>query len=78
MLAAMDGNPFVVLGSEQRDIDVERVWRRHLEQQARRKQLGSTGWARNVMVEAFVVNIRGAAAADVRGLVNPLLKRCVG
>jgi len=28
-----------------------------------------------VPVEAFVVNIREAAAPDVEGLVNPLLKR---
>lgn len=34
------------------------------------------GWSRNVSVEAFVVNIRDAAAPDVEGLVNPLLKRC--
>jgi hypothetical protein len=33
------------------------------------------GWSRNVAVEAFVVNIRDAAAPDVEGLVNPLLKR---
>ena len=33
------------------------------------------GWSRPVVVEAFVVNIRGAAAPDAAGLVQPLLRR---
>jgi hypothetical protein len=33
------------------------------------------GWSRNVTVEAFVVNVKDAAAPDVAGLVNPLLNR---
>jgi hypothetical protein len=33
------------------------------------------GWSRSVSVEAFVINIRDAAAPDVEGLVNPLLQR---
>jgi hypothetical protein len=41
-----------------------------------RALLRYAGWSRNVAVEAFVVNIRDAAAPDVEGLVNPLLKRC--
>lgn len=75
MLSAMEKNPFVVMGSDYKDIDYERVWRTELEKQCRRKKTQSTGWSRNVPVEAFVVNIREAAAPDVEGLVNPLLKR---
>lgn len=37
--------------------------------------LSYTGWSRHVLVEAFVVNIKHAAAADEDGLVNPLLDR---
>lgn len=33
------------------------------------------GWSRQVQVEAFVVNIKDAAAPDVEGIVNPLLNR---
>lgn len=33
------------------------------------------GWSRQVVVEAFVVNIKHAAAPDEAGLVNPLLDR---
>lgn len=75
MLAAMEKNPFVVMGSEKRDIDYERVWRNELEKRVTRRQLANTGWSRNVTVEAFVVNIKDAAKPDVQGLVNPLLKR---
>lgn len=43
MLSAMDKNPFVVMGSEYKDIDFERVWRTELEKQSRRKKAQSTG-----------------------------------
>jgi hypothetical protein len=43
MLAAMEKNPFVVMGSQHRDIDYERVWRNELEKRMRRKLLQSTG-----------------------------------
>lgn len=43
MLAAMDKNPFVVMGSNFRDIDYERVWRNELDKRLRRKQTQSTG-----------------------------------
>lgn len=35
----------------------------------------NSGWSRLVTVEAFVVNIKGAALPDKHGLVQPLLKR---
>lgn len=37
MLAAMGKDPFLVLGSEHRDIDYERVWRNHLTKVSRNK-----------------------------------------
>lgn len=43
MLAAMEKNPFVVMGSEKRDIDYERVWNNELDKRLRRKQLQNTG-----------------------------------
>jgi hypothetical protein len=43
MLAAMEKNPFVVMGSQHRDIDYERVWRNELEKRMGRKLLQSTG-----------------------------------
>jgi hypothetical protein len=41
MLAAMDGRPFVTMGSECREIDFERVWSNHIAKLAKRKK-GST------------------------------------
>lgn len=43
MLAAMEKNPFVVMGSQHRDIDYERVWRNELDKRMNRKLLQSTG-----------------------------------
>lgn len=74
MLAAMDGRPFVTMGSNYREIDFEQVWSAHLSKLAKRKST-DTGWSRQVSVEAFVVNIKNAAKPDVEGLVNPLLHR---
>ncbi|KAF8067423.1 hypothetical protein HT031_002471 [Scenedesmus sp. PABB004] len=75
VLAALDGNPFVTMGRSKREIDYERDWAAHLAAAARRQGKGDTGWSRQVTVEAFVVNIKDAAAPDVQGLVNPLLHR---
>lgn len=36
------------------------------------------GWSNDVIVEAFVVNITGAADPDADGLVHPLLRRYQG
>lgn len=57
MLAALDKNPFVVMGSPYRDIDYERVWTNELNKRQGRKAPKSTGqghsgsschWAPNV------------------------------
>ncbi len=37
--------------------------------------LSTAGWAADVAVEAYVVNLRHAAAPDCDGLLQPLLKR---
>eukprot|EP00775_Hariotina_reticulata_P013536 gene13536-13662_t len=75
MLTALEGNHFLAIGSSERDIDYERVWKAHLCKVKHSKGKSKTGWSRNVVVEAFVVNIKNAAAPDVAGLVNPLLNR---
>jgi hypothetical protein len=41
MLAAMDGRPFVTMGSEYREVDFERVWSSHISKLAKKKK-GST------------------------------------
>lgn len=74
MFAAKGSDPFLVLGSDHRDIDYERVWRNRLAKLSHKK-VRRQGWSRQVLVEAFVVNIKHAAAADEDGLVNPLLDR---
>eukprot|EP00878_Enallax_costatus_P003598 GHUV01003812.1.p1 GENE.GHUV01003812.1~~GHUV01003812.1.p1 ORF type:complete len:573 (+),score=199.32 GHUV01003812.1:368-2086(+) len=74
MLKAMGKDDFLVLGHDYRDIDYERVWRNHLSKVSHDKS-ARTGWSRQVVVEAFVVNIKNAAAPDEKGLVNPLLDR---
>ncbi|KAF6258227.1 hypothetical protein COO60DRAFT_1693077 [Scenedesmus sp. NREL 46B-D3] len=62
MLAAMDGDPFVTMGSSCREIDYEHVWSNHISKLAKKKRgLHNTGWSRHVTVEAFVVNIKDAA-----------------
>jgi hypothetical protein len=38
MLAAMDGRPFVTMGSSYREIDYERVWSNHLSKLAKKKR----------------------------------------
>lgn len=43
MLAALEKNPYVVMGSAQRDIDCERVWRAELDKRLRSKQAQNTG-----------------------------------
>lgn len=43
MLTALEQNPFVVMGSDLRDIDCERVWRAELEKICKRKKEQSTG-----------------------------------
>jgi hypothetical protein len=55
MLAALDKNPFVVMGSPYRDIDYERVWNNELNKRAGRKARQSTGQAGVVVVVAVVV-----------------------
>jgi hypothetical protein len=50
MLAALDKNPFVVMGSPYRDIDYERVWNNELTKRAGGKTRQSTGQAVVVVV----------------------------
>jgi hypothetical protein len=38
MLAAMDGRPFVTMGSAYREIDYERVWSNHLNKLAKKSK----------------------------------------
>lgn len=45
MFAALEQNPFVVMGSEYRDIDFERVWRVELERRLKCTKAQSTGEA---------------------------------
>jgi hypothetical protein len=45
MFAALEKNPFVVMGSEYRDIDCERVWRVELDRRLKRTKAQSTGKA---------------------------------
>eukprot|EP00879_Flechtneria_rotunda_P016529 GHRR01017298.1.p1 GENE.GHRR01017298.1~~GHRR01017298.1.p1 ORF type:complete len:419 (+),score=119.78 GHRR01017298.1:343-1599(+) len=75
MFAATKGNPFVAIGSPNRDVDYQHMWCRYLENIGRRHSRQRTGWSRRVTVEAFVVNIKDAAAPDESGLINPLLDR---
>ncbi|EFN52792.1 expressed protein [Chlorella variabilis] len=82
---AFDGEPILTLGSKERDVDFEALWTRHL-QDSLPKRERPTGWSSKVVVEAFVVNVKGAANPDKDGLIQarhcgrqwcraPLLKR---
>ena len=71
VLAAFAETPILTLGSTDRIIDFERVWRRALRKRAPR----ATGWSETLTVECFVVNVRAAAAPDKDGLLQPLLRR---
>jgi len=64
MLSAMEKNPFVVMGSDYKDIDYERVWRTELEKQCRRKKTQSTGgWAPLPDTRCFSVSIHLSGTA---------------
>jgi hypothetical protein len=60
MLAALDKNPFVVMGSEYRDIDCERVWRVELERRLKRTKAQSTGQA----AAAQKINMLNSSCTD--------------
>lgn len=55
MLAALDKNPLVVMGSPFRDIDYERVWNNELSKRAGRKARQSTGQEGVLVVVVVVV-----------------------
>ena len=72
---AFAGASILTLGSERRDIDYQSVWREELRRLAGVAGEDSTGWAGNVLVEAFVVNVAEASDPDKDGLIQPLLRR---
>ncbi|DBA98675.1 hypothetical protein WJX77_002585 [Trebouxia sp. C0004] len=77
VLPLIRGTGMLTLGSQQRNIDFEPEWRRKMQvfldpAHASKK---AKGWTGKIEVEAHVVTIRNAAAADDAGLLNPLLKR---
>lgn len=70
---AFGKDPILTLGSPRRALDYEALWGARLRELARGHK--PTGWSSRVVVEAFVVNVKGAANADQDGLLQPLLKR---
>ncbi|PRW39343.1 transient receptor potential channel [Chlorella sorokiniana] len=70
---AFGGEPILTLGSRRRHVDYESFWGRRLH--ALHRGPRPTGWSNTVVLEAFVVNVRGAADPDKDGLVQPLLKQ---
>lgn len=77
-LPAFDGEDtgIIALGSSSRELDYERFWRAHLAKavpQQRKEE--EAGWSNDLVLEAYVVNVRGAADPDKQGLLQPLLKR---
>lgn len=76
VLPAFDGEDtgIIALGSNSRELDYERLWRGHLAR-AVPKQRREGGWSNDLVLEAYVVNVRGASDPDSQGLLQPLLKR---
>lgn len=77
VLPLIRGTGMLTLGSQQRNIDFETEWRRkmHVFLDPAHVSKKAKGWTGKVEVEAHVLTIRNAAAADDAGLMNPLLKR---
>ncbi|KAA6418224.1 MAG: WD-40 repeat [Trebouxia sp. A1-2] len=71
----------ITLGSEDWSIDFEAAWRERMQVPESHDHLVGSNeaqgghWSGMVEVEAHVVNIRNAVAADDEGLLKPLLKR---
>ncbi|GAB4819760.1 hypothetical protein N2152v2_006806 [Parachlorella kessleri] len=69
-------DPLLAMGSDSRNIDFEREWKKVMKTSAKTEE--TKGWSTEVELEAFVVTIRHAAAPDKSGLLQPLLKRWQG
>ncbi|CAL8463844.1 g3378 [Coccomyxa elongata] len=70
VLQLLENNGILTLGMDSRDIDWQCTWRTQLEKDNRP---GGEGKSAVLEVEAYVVDIEGAACADDAGLLNPLL-----
>jgi hypothetical protein len=62
----------LTFGSDELTPDVEWEWRRRLR---KGMAIKPTGWHSTIALEAFVIPIKGAANAESKGLLHPLLRR---
>ena len=77
VFAAFTHDTLLTMGSDVRDDDFECAWRARLRELAGRQPAAAPHHphANQVVVEAFVVTIKGAALPGKRGLLQPLLRR---
>ena len=75
-LNAFNQAEIITIGSDTRDIDYAKVWKKELNDRAAKdKDKLTVGWETDLVLEAYVVNIKRAASHDKDGLLHPLLLR---